>query len=226
LLKPFHEGEDPSNLKDWDGLRDDLIKLADEHGWKGIVGMGHSLGSTVTMMAAIKRPDIFSRLIIIEPPCIDQIFFRILSVIPYVIAKNVVPPSKVALKRRHKWPSRENAFDLLRSKKIFNNWSDRTLHAYLKYGLEEDENGEYRLRYSKNWESKIYCTIQNPYKLFPKISVPCLCVRAGESDVINEKNWQKWKEMHKNAQFVNIPGSGHLLPMEKPKVIADLIKQF
>ncbi|GLR15428.1 alpha/beta fold hydrolase [Portibacter lacus] len=223
LLRPFHENADPNDISNWDGLRDDFIQLADQKGWKNIIGVGHSLGSTVTMMAAVERPDLFSKLVIIEPPCVPQIFFTLLSVMPYSLAKNLVPPSKIALKRRHKWASKQEAFDLLRKKNIFSQWDDETLKAYVEYGLEEDENGDYRLTFSKYWESKIYCTIENPYRLFPKIQTPSLCIRAGESDVINDKNWNKWQRLQDDAKFVTVENSGHLVPMEKPKEIAELI---
>lgn len=226
LFEPFHEGATPDNFQSWDSLRDHLIEEVDKHRWKNIIGIGHSLGSTVTMMAAIKRPDLFSKLVIIEPPCVDQFLFTILDIIPYGIAMNLVPPSKIALKRRHKWPSREEAFLLLRPKRIFSKWSDETLKAYLAYGLEEDHEGNFRLTFSKFWESKIYCTIENPYKLFPKITTPSLCIRAEESDVIKEKNWKKWQGIQKGAKFISVENSGHLVPMEKPLEVAKLITEF
>jgi pimeloyl-ACP methyl ester carboxylesterase len=226
LFRPFYPEADPKDMDDWDVLRDDFIEMADRQGWKHIIGIGHSLGSTVTMMAAIKRPDIFSKLVIIEPPCIDPIFFTLLDLAPYSLAKNIVPPSRIALKRRHKWPSRENAFDLLRPKQIFEKWSDKTLQSYLQYGLEEDENGEYRLAFSKYWESKIYCTIENPYKMFPKIKHPSLCIKGGQTDVINDRNWEKWKRIQNEATFKNIPNAGHLVPMEQPEILAQSIIDF
>ena len=226
LLRPFHKNADPSDFKSWNALRDDLIEEADRNGWQNIIGVGHSLGSSVTMMVANKRPDIFGKLVVIEPPCIDLIFYALLDLFPYSIAKDFVPPSRIALKRRHKWLSREEAFLLLRPKKIFSKWSDETLKAYLQYGLEEDENGEFRLSFTKQWESKIYCTIKNPYKMFPKLEVPALSIRAEHTDVIKERNWKKWQRLHKNAAFVTVPGAGHLVPMEKPVELANMIIDF
>lgn len=226
LFRPFYPEADPTDMDDWNLLRDDFIEIADHEGWKNIIGVGHSLGSTVTMMAAIKRPDIFSKLVIIEPPCIDQIFFTVLDLVPYSISKNLVPPSRIALKRRHKWPSRESAFDQLRSKRIFEKWSDNTLRNYLKYGLEEDENGAFRLTFSKFWESKIYCTIENPYKMFPKLTHPSLCIKGGNTDVINARNWEKWKSIQVNAEFESIPDAGHLVPMEQAGLLAESIINF
>lgn len=226
LFRPFQKDKNVADFDNWNLLRDDFLEIAYKHNWTNIVGLGHSLGSTVSMMAAIKQPEIFSKLVIIEPPCIDQIFFTALNLIPYSIAKHLVPPSKQALKRRHKWENKKEAFEFFRPKSIFRDVNDITLKAYIDSGIELSEDGFYRLVYSKFWESKIYCTIKNPYELFPKLKVPSLCIRAEESNVINEKNWLKWQKIHKNAIFFNIPKTGHLVPFEDPKSIAESVIKF
>ncbi len=33
-----------------------------------VIGLGHSFGSLLTLMAAYKRPDLFSQLVIMDPP--------------------------------------------------------------------------------------------------------------------------------------------------------------
>ncbi len=226
LFRPFHKQSKPDHLHNWDVLRDDLIRSFDEMKWKNVIGVGHSLGSTVTMMAAIQRPDLFSKLVIIEPPCVNPMFFPILNITPYFLAKHLVPPSRVALKRRHKWTSKEEAYDLFRRKRVFKHWSDETLRAYVKHGLSPDDHGTYRLTYSKYWESKIYCTIENPYKLFKDISHESLCIRGEKSDVINGKNWGKWKQLQSDATFENVKDAGHHVPLERPKHVALRILNF
>lgn len=226
LTRPFDPEQKVEYFTSWDQFRDDFLEQAYRHSWENIIGVGHSLGSTITMMAAIKNPKLFSHLVIIEPPCIDQIFYTLLDMMPYSISKNLVPPSKIALKRRHKWPSKEIAFDLFRKKSIYKNIDDLTLRAFIDSGLIQDEEGDYRLAFSKFWESKIYCTIKNPYKFFPKLIMPCLCIRGGNTDVISERNWEKWQRVHDNASFLNIENGGHLVPLEKPIEIAKAIHAF
>lgn len=226
LTRPFRKEHNYEDFNSWNQFRDDFLELAYKKNWKNIIGAGHSLGSTITMMAAIKQPEIFSKLIIIEPPCIDWFLYPLIDIIPYSIGKSLIPPSKIALKRRHKWSSKEEAFDHFRKKSIYNRVSDAGLRAFIDHGLAEDENGEYRLTHSKHWESKIYCTIENPYRLFPKLSQPSLCIRAAESDVIRDRNWDQWQKVHKNAKFVNIKAGGHLVPIEKPLELAKEIISF
>jgi len=226
LMKPFHQNASPDDLHSWTELRDELIQNFDVMGWKNVVGLGHSLGSTVTMMASVERPDLFSKLVIIEPPCINPLFFRLMDILPYSILKNMVPPSKIALRRRHKWPSREQAFQLFRRKKVFDKWSDNALRAYVEYGLSRDEDGEFRLTFSKFWESKIYCTIENPYKLISKLTHETLCIRGDDSDVISEKYWKKWQRLQPEGLFVNIAEGGHHVPLEKPLEVGRIVKNF
>lgn len=226
LTRPFLPKYKVEDMNTWNQFRDDFLEVAEKQNWKDIIGLGHSLGSTITMMAAIERPELFKKLIIIEPPCIDQVIFTLLSVLPFSAKKNLVPPSKIALKRRHKWNSREEAFEWFRGKSIYDRVSDETLKAFVTSGLKEDDFGALRLSHSKFWESKIYCTIKNPYKLFPQLMIPSLCIRGDESDVILERNWNKWQKLQENAQFVNIPASGHLVPLEQSHLLARHIIDF
>jgi len=46
---------------------DDLIQAIEQQHHKPIIGMGHSQGGFVTLLAAIKRPDLFSKIVLIEP---------------------------------------------------------------------------------------------------------------------------------------------------------------
>ena len=49
----------------WSQFADDLIAFFDQQGLRNVVGMGHSLGAIATLQAAIKRPDLFSTLVLI-----------------------------------------------------------------------------------------------------------------------------------------------------------------
>lgn len=222
-LLPQYKVED---FNSWAPLSDDFIRIAEEQNWSNIIGLGHSFGTLITILTAIKKPELFSKLILIEPPVLPAFLYSLLEIVPYFISKNLAPPSRIALKRRHKWSSKEEAYQLWRQKKVFAKMSDDTLNALVDYGLYKDENEEYRLVFSKYWESKIYCTIPNPFKLFPKIDIPSLAIRAENTDVISEKNWEKWQRLQRNTAFEVIPDAGHLVPYEKPKIIADMITKF
>src|SRR5690606_1480130 len=47
-------------------MADDLIGWAEDAGLRGAVVVGHSMGATVALLAASRRPDLFARLVIID----------------------------------------------------------------------------------------------------------------------------------------------------------------
>src|SRR5260221_7697252 len=57
----------PESLTSWEQLGDDLLAALEEFTDQPVIGIGHSVGGVATMIAAVKRPDRFSRLVLIEP---------------------------------------------------------------------------------------------------------------------------------------------------------------
>lgn len=49
------------------GYADDLLALLDEAGFEQVVGVGHSVGSIITLLAALAQPQRFSRLVLLAP---------------------------------------------------------------------------------------------------------------------------------------------------------------
>src|SRR5688572_28125983 len=65
--RPLWAGSRPETLKNWEPLVEDLIQYLDERGARGWVGVGHSLGAVVSAAAALRRPELFRALVLIEP---------------------------------------------------------------------------------------------------------------------------------------------------------------
>jgi sigma-B regulation protein RsbQ len=60
----------PNKYATLDGYAGDLIEVCDELGLKGAIFVGHSVSAMMGVLAAIRRPELFSRLILIGPsPC-------------------------------------------------------------------------------------------------------------------------------------------------------------
>ncbi|MCH8558926.1 MAG: alpha/beta hydrolase, partial [Balneolia bacterium] len=52
------------------GYADDIIEICEEHDLSSVIFVGHSVSSMIGVLASIKRPDLFSKLILIGPsPC-------------------------------------------------------------------------------------------------------------------------------------------------------------
>jgi pimeloyl-ACP methyl ester carboxylesterase len=118
-IRPLWPGEDPRQLKHWRLFADDLIRGLDSLGVKGIPAIGHSLGGVTTLYAAVKRPDLFSRLVLIDPTLLDPRklwTIRVARFFGWEYRKGLV---RGALMRRRHWDSEREAFLYLKGKPLF-----------------------------------------------------------------------------------------------------------
>ena len=51
----------------WYDLRDDIIKSVEKIG-DVVIGIGHSFGGILTLLAAAKKPELFQNIILLDPP--------------------------------------------------------------------------------------------------------------------------------------------------------------
>ena len=65
--RPLWSDEPPASLKSWSELAADLEKELASHGLSGVVGVGHSLGAVMSLLAAVKNPSLFRAVIAIDP---------------------------------------------------------------------------------------------------------------------------------------------------------------
>src|SRR4051794_12874670 len=57
----------PESLTNWQQLGDDLLAGLDQFTYQPVIAIGHSFGGVATIYAAIKRPERFRGLVLIEP---------------------------------------------------------------------------------------------------------------------------------------------------------------
>ena len=219
--RPLWPNSQPEELDSWEILANDLIHFLDQEGLEGVIGVGHSVGAVATMIAAQKRPLLFSKLILIEP------VFLLPSLLKMITGNSEaafhLPLVKTTLRRRTRWASRQDAFDGFRSKPFFKRWSDEALWEYINVGLHEDNDGV-SLTYSREWEARIYARPPTMvWDYIPHISHPTLAFRGVDSDTIMPQVWDLWQEQQPQATFVEMAEVGHMIPMERPLPLAKLM---
>lgn len=213
----------PKNIQDWSIFRDDIIQYMDKNHLSGIVGIGHSLGAVALWMASIKRPDLLSSLILIDPVILPKDIAGFIKYLPYALKKRMRPVIKIASKRKDTWKSREEVHDYLLTKKIFKRFDAEVYDAFIKYGMIDNQDGSVSLAYPRAWEARVYASAQNIWAMMHKSSVPMTIIRAQFSNVINDENWSKTMKLVPNCEFIEMPDVGHLIPFEKPEECAKVI---
>ncbi len=223
--RPLWPGAQMSKVRKWGDLSRDLVQLMDENSWKRVHVIGHSLGAAHILFSALERPELYDKMVLLEPPFVDQWIFNAANALPMPLLKRFAPPVRVALNRTTHWPSDQAFFDYIRPKQVFKDFPDQVLWDYVNSGHTEVEDGV-QLRYSKEWEAHIYAALQSPWKTLKKMNHQTLAIRGAQSDTVSVRSWKKWQRTQKNTEFAEIPGGGHLIPFEKPKAVGERILKF
>jgi pimeloyl-ACP methyl ester carboxylesterase len=225
-LRPLWPESDYREFKNWETIANDLIQFLDQQGLKNIIGMGHSFGGIATMIAAQKRPDLFSKIVLIEPVVLPDWVYFMTKFFPKAVLKKINPIVKSTITRTDKWENRETAFEQFRTKKVFADIADKELWDYINSGTSETKNGNIELTYSKEWEAQVYMTFSNPWGYFRKLQTPYLALRGETSTTIRDETWAKWQKLKGADTLVQFDNCGHLLPLEKPKKLAQTILTY
>ncbi len=224
--RPLWPNSNPDDMSNWQVAANDLITFLDQQGVTKVVGVGHSLGAVATMFAALKRPSLFSRLILIEPVFLPAEFLQLAIDNPKLA--RLTPLVQGAMRRRSQWPTRQAAFDRFRQKKIFSRWSDEVMWHYVNNALVTADDGDgFTLRYSREWESQFYSTPPiTIWQDIPRVSHPTFGIRGADTDIIFPDSWQMWQKLQPAATFLQVTQAGHMVPMERPLLLADAILEY
>lgn len=222
--RPLWPHANPREMTDWQLFADDLIHFLDQQGLQQVIGVGHSMGAVATMFAALRRPELFRILVLIEPVFLPPHVLQASAANPEAVA--LMPLVQNALHRRRHWASRQEAFNRFRRKEVFRRWTDEALWDYVNHATRPGENG-YVLAYPREWEAQIYS--HPPLTVWgdiPRLAHPTLAIRAAESDTIYPQPWQLWQQLQPGAKFVEVADAGHMVTMERPSHLAAIIHNY
>ena len=223
--RPLWSDDDPQQLHTWHVIAADLIRFFEQEGFRDVVGVGHSLGAVVTMIAAVERPALFSKLVLIEPIFLPPHVLQALAVEPETMSS--YPLVQATRNRRNRWPDRQAAFEHFRSKAVFSRCSDAVLWDYVHHALEETADGRLGLRYRREWEARIYSRPPlHVWDLLPLVDRPTLGIRGADSDALWSEAWERWQTVQSGATFVEFEDAGPLVPLEQPQRVAGVALDF
>ncbi|MGV8057931.1 MAG: alpha/beta fold hydrolase [Smithellaceae bacterium] len=184
--------------------------------------VGHSMGATVAAIAAASYGLQPRGLILIEPIILPVHFYAIKPDI------KTHPLASKSIKRTNYWKNEDDAWFYLKSKPLFADWDERILQIYLKYGMKKREEGSLQLTCSPQSETAIYLGgwDVNPWPLLSALTCPVLIVEGEMSTNRNLVDVQKAVSLLPRGKYQSVAGAGHFIPMQKPKEIAAIIKEF
>ena len=210
------------------GFADELITVIETLHDKPVIGMGHSFGGHISVIAAIKRPDLFDKLVLIEPaslpnPSLD-LYYRKL---PKALLYKLLPMIKRTKERQRVWPSKQLFIEKYRHHPTFKHFTDQAMQAYAEHGLYQRSDGQYELVFDPEWEAYIFSNMEFLWKNLRKSEAPCLFLRAEHSNLYSSQRFKKENtRLGSHFSGIEIEATHHLMPLEKPEICYRAIDQW
>lgn len=206
----------PDHPFDWWDSGKDVVELV-APGSSPVIGVGHSAGGAALILAELTHPGTFDGLILVEPIVFPPPYGRFPG----------NPMAEAARRRRNRFTSREAAFSTWTSKAAFARWEERAMRAYVAGGLREDR-GEFVLKCSRESEAEFFtaATEHRAWDRLGEIDVESLVI-AGETSTTHQEPFVKEiVGRMSNASYEIVPDAGHMVWMERPRVVADRVARF
>jgi pimeloyl-ACP methyl ester carboxylesterase len=203
-------------------LASELIHTLDQSQRGPVIGMGHSSGAVATLLAASRRPDLFSEVILIEPAFFSNWKRTAIRLATQLGFANKLGPTPKALKRRNEFPDRATAREYFLQRRLFQLFHPRCFEDYLQHGLQPDGNGALELAFSKETEIEIFRSTQTKAPKNLK-TLKGYMIYGETSDLFWKSDVAWWQRALPNFQLVPFP-AGHLFPLEQPEETARLIQ--
>jgi len=183
----------------------------------------------VTLRAALHEPDKFRALVLIDPVLFMPrrlIAWNIIRAIG--LGNRLHPLISGALKRRRTFNDLDTLLERYRSRNVFKYISDENLRIYIN-GITRKTNNGYELVFSPEWETRIYFTGLRDFDIWrglSKLNVPTLFIRGAESDTFLPAAARLVKQKQPQVRIEALPKSTHLLPLEYPREVFEIMQSF
>ena len=225
--RPLWSNEAPTTLESWAELAADQRRELESRGLSGIVGVGHSLGAAMSLLAAAEAPGLFRAVVAIDPLVMTGSMSVVWGLMKRFGLSGRLNLVNGARSRRKQWPDRDTVRRGYRPKRIFKGWQASVLEDYLDAGLVLCADGSVRLRYPRDWEARIFQIA--PHNLWPelrRVQVPVLFIRGAHSDTFTEAARRRVLREMPSARVEVVPGTTHFVPMEQPERVSRLATDF
>jgi pimeloyl-ACP methyl ester carboxylesterase len=225
---PEKLGHDPRYpvTSNWPHLRDELIDFIDrEVGGPGFL-VGHSMGGYLSMLAAARRPDLATGIVLLDSPIVAGWRARALQWAKATGIGERLSPAHVSKRRRQYWPSAEAAYEHFAAKPAFARWAPGVLRDYIASGIEAQAGSaastrQYGLVFERGVETAIYNSL--PHQIARvlhdhPLQCPVAFVRGSQSTEVRRVGLDATVRLT-HGRISSLEGS-HLFPFEKPRETA------
>ncbi|TBU97718.1 alpha/beta fold hydrolase [Phytopseudomonas dryadis] len=222
LPQHAHDPRFPVN-DNWSNLVDELLHHLETCA-APVWGVGHSLGGVLHYHAALRRPDLYRGLVMLDSPVltrVDQLVIRAAKRFGFI---DRLTPAGRTMGRRETFSDAVEARRYFAEKALFRRFDPECLDAYVEHGLHPIEDGM-RLRFTAATELSIYRSVPHTSPGRPQqLQVP-LALVGGEHSRVVLPHHARMARRAPRGEFMTLPG-GHMFPLECPTDTAALIRSL
>jgi pimeloyl-ACP methyl ester carboxylesterase len=215
-----HDPRFPVN-DNWSNLVDELIhhlQALEQPVW----GVGHSLGGVLHYHAALKCPQLYRGVVMLDSPVltrVDQVVIRAAKRFGFI---DRITPAGRTLGRREAFSDMDEARGYFAGKTLFRSFDPECLDAYVRHGLQP-AGDSLRLSFDPATEISIYRSVPHTSPGLPQqLQVPLAMIRGRNSRVVLPHHARLVKRVPK-GEYLTLPG-GHMFPLERPQDTAEMLR--
>jgi pimeloyl-ACP methyl ester carboxylesterase len=207
--------------RSWDDLADDLHAILEGLDVHGVVLAGHSMGGTISLLAAAAAPERVKALALFDPVIMP----------PEVVAQSRAgqladsPLVQGALRRRAIYPSHAAAVEAYSGRGAFRTWAPEMLADYVADGFRPTADGQVELSCAPAWEASNFTAHgHDPWPALAGLDVPIRILRAEEGSTCRIEGHEAELAAGGRVTVETVPGTSHFLPMERPDLVRDVLR--
>lgn len=206
----------------WGALVEELVHHLERLD-EPVLGVGHSLGGVLHYRAALRRPDLYRGVVMLDSPMLPfGARLAIRTAKRFGLIDRITPAGRT-LGRRELFGDAAEAREYFSQKTLFRHFDPDCLDAYVEHGLQPTEQG-LRLRFDPDTEISIYRSVPHDNPGRPQqLRVPLTLVRGERSRVVRAQDARIVRQLSQ-GECLSVPG-GHMFPLERPQDTAELLRQ-
>ncbi len=211
---------DPQAPLSWHDFASDLIGLIDTidpaSPW---LLAGHSMGATVSLLAADRAPGRCAGLVLVDP-----------AMIPFELARGLAPGevpanpmADQAVRRRGSFANRAEARAAYAGRGVFGRWADADLDAYLDGGLVPAADGV-ALACAPAWEAATFRAVATDVEpALARLDRPFVLVAGANGSTVRDPDLATFGAHPRCLDAERLPETSHFVPLERPDAVREAV---
>ncbi|QUX97707.1 alpha/beta hydrolase [Marinomonas sp. CT5] len=190
---------------------------------KELIGIGHSFGGCMTALMSEQTPELFDRLVLLDPALFPPRLIWMMRGVRLAGLKSQIPLAKQARRRRTQWESFAQVKSSFFERGTFKGWESACLEDYIASSIKRDEKGHYQLGCPSWMEAAIFASYpKRLWHLIAKISVPTCIIQGKDTFDYFKEAYRLAAKLNSNIRVIEVDG-GHCFMQQNSSMAAGIV---